>query len=103
MSKHIQSVINQTYNPIEYLIVDGGSTDCTLDIIRIYDNHIDYWVSEPDDGTSDAINKGIQLSRGELIGILCADDFYEQNAVDIIMGNLFSRYTENLSRGYDTD
>ncbi len=83
----IQSVINQTYNSIEYLIIDGGSTDSTLDIIRKYDNQIDYWVSEPDGGTSDAINKGIQLSCGALIGILCADDFYEQDAVETIIGN----------------
>ena len=86
----IQSVINQTYNPIEYLIIDGGSTDSTLDILRKYDNQIDYWLSETDDGTSDAINKGIQLSRGTLIGILCADDFYEENAVEMLMGNYAS-------------
>ena len=94
----IQSVINQTYNPIEYLVIDGGSTDSTLDIIKKYDNRIDYWVSEPDDGTPDAISKGIQLSGGELIGILCADDFYEQNAVDIIMGN-YSAATPKIYHG----
>lgn len=94
----IQSVVNQTYNSIEYLIIDGGSTDSTLDIIRKYDNRIDYWVSEPDDGTSDAINKGIQLSRGELIGILCADDFYEQDAVETIIEN-YSAATPKIYHG----
>ena len=94
----IQSVINQTYNRIEYLIIDGGSTDCTLDIIRKYDNRIDYWVSEPDDGTPDAISKGIQSSHGELIGILCADDFYEENAVEIIIGN-YSATTPKIYHG----
>lgn len=83
----IQSVIDQTYDSIEYLVVDGGSTDGTLDIIRKYDNRIDYWLSEPDDGTPEAISKGIQLSSGELIGILCADDFYEENALEIIIEN----------------
>ena len=94
----IQSVINQTYNSIEYLIIDGGSMDSTLDIIRKYDNRIDYWVSEPDDGTSDAINKGIQMSRGELIGILCADDFYERNAVETIIEN-YSAATPKIYHG----
>lgn len=94
----IQSVINQTYNSIEYLIIDGGSTDSTLDTIRKYDNRIDYWVSEPDDGTPDAISKGIMLSRGELIGILCADDFYEENAVEIIIGN-YSDATPKIYHG----
>ncbi len=88
IEQSIQSVINQTYNPIEHLIIDGGSTDCTVEILRKYDNRIDYWVSEPDDGTSDAINKGIQSSRGQLIGILCADDFYERNAVETIIGKI---------------
>ena len=94
----IQSVINQTYNSIEYLIVDGGSTDSTLDIIRKYDNQIDYWVSEPDRGTSDAINKGIQLSCGAIISILCADDFYEQDAVETIIGN-YSADTPKIYHG----
>ena len=94
----IQSVINQTYNRVEYLIIDGGSTDSTLDIIRKYDNQIDYWVSEPDRGTSDAINKGIQLSCGAIISILCADDFYEQDAVETIIGN-YSADTPKIYHG----
>ena len=98
LEQTIQSVINQTYNSIEYLIIDGGSTDSTLDIIRKYDNQIDYWVSEPDGGTSDAINKGIQLSCGALIGILCADDFYEENAVEIIM-RAYSADTPKIYHG----
>lgn len=98
LEQTIQSVINQTYNPIEYLIIDGGSTDSTLDIVRKYDNRIDYWVSEPDNGTSDAINKGIQVSRGELIGILCADDFYEQDALETIIGH-YSSVTPKIYHG----
>ena len=101
LEQTIQSVINQTYNSIEYLIIDGGSTDSTLDIIRKYDNRIDYWVSEPDGGTSDAINKGIQLSCGVLIGILCADDFYEHHAVETIIGN-YSAATPKIYHGDTT-
>lgn len=77
----IQSVINQTYNNIEYIIIDGGSTDGTVDIIRKYESGISYWISEPDEGISDAFNKGVFHSHGFLIGILSADDLYFQASV----------------------
>ena len=77
----IKSVINQTYSNIEYIIIDGGSTDGTLDIIRNYDDQIAYWLSEPDKGISDAFNKGIRLSTGEFIGILNADDWLSKDQV----------------------
>lgn len=72
----IQSVLAQTYRPVEYIVVDGGSTDGTLDILAKYDDRIDYWISEPDKGISDAMNKGILLSTGELIVNLHADDYF---------------------------
>jgi glycosyltransferase involved in cell wall biosynthesis len=78
----IQSVLGQTYKNIEYIIIDGGSTDATLDIIREYDDQIDYWVSESDAGIYDAMNKGVMLARGDIIGILNSDDYYELDAVD---------------------
>lgn len=81
----IQSVLNQTYSNIEYIIIDGGSTDGTLDIIRKYDNQIAYWVSEPDEGISDAFNKGISLASGDIIGIINADDWYEIDTVEKII------------------
>jgi glycosyltransferase involved in cell wall biosynthesis len=81
----IQSVLNQTYGSIEYIIIDGGSTDGTLDIIRRYDAKIAYWISEPDKGIGDAFNKGIAVSTGEIIGIINADDWYCANAVEIIV------------------
>jgi glycosyltransferase involved in cell wall biosynthesis len=68
LEQAIQSVIKQDYPHIEYVIIDGGSTDGTLDIIRKYEARIDYWVSEPDNGIYDAMNKGIALARGELSG-----------------------------------
>lgn len=72
----IRSVMAQTYDNVEYIVVDGGSTDATLDILRKYDSEIDYWVSEKDAGIYDAMNKGIALAGGEYIGMLNADDYF---------------------------
>jgi glycosyltransferase involved in cell wall biosynthesis len=72
----IRSVIEQTYDNVEHIIIDGGSSDATLDILRKYDDNIDYWVSEKDDGIYDAMNKGIGLARGDYVGMLNADDFF---------------------------
>lgn len=77
----IKSVVNQTYDNVEYIIIDGGSTDGTLDIVRKYKDVVDYWVSEPDEGISDAFNKGIGLSTGDIIGIISAGDRYEIDTV----------------------
>lgn len=77
----IRSVIGQSYEPVEYIVVDGGSTDGTLDLLAKYDDRIDYWISEPDKGISDAMNKGILLSNGELIAHLHADDFFPDPSV----------------------
>ena len=71
----IKSVISQSYPNIEYIIIDGGSTDGTLDIINQYAAYLDKWVSEPDEGISDAFNKGIKMTSGEIIGIISADDY----------------------------
>jgi glycosyltransferase involved in cell wall biosynthesis len=81
----IQSVINQTYDNVEYIVIDGGSTDGTIDIICKYENQIDYWVSEPDGGLYHAINKGISLCMGRLVGIIHAGDNYTLEAiVDVV-------------------
>lgn len=72
----IRSVLSQTYNDIEYIIVDGGSTDGTLDIIRKYEDKISAWISEPDGGIYDAMNKGIGMATGDVIGFLHSDDLY---------------------------
>ena len=87
----IESVLNQTYNNIEYIIVDGDSTDKTVSIIESHENNfkkniiVYKWISEPDKGIYDAINKGIELAKGELIGIIGSDDWYEKNAIEEIV------------------
>jgi len=85
LEQTILSVIGQTYPNIEYLIIDGGSTDGTLDIIDRYSKRIDYWISEPDKGISDAFNKGIASAQGDIIGIINADDWYEADAVELVV------------------
>lgn len=73
-SRSLQSVLNQTYNNVEYIVVDGGSTDGTLDVLLENDASIDYWVSEPDGGIADAFNKAARLATGKWILFLGADD-----------------------------
>ena len=85
LKETIDSVINQTYKNIEYIVIDGGSSDNTIDIIRNYEHKIDYWISEKDFGIYDGMNKGLKLCRGKLIGLINADDWYELNAVEIIV------------------
>lgn len=77
----ILSVVNQNFPNIEYIIVDGGSTDGTLRIIEKYKDKISKVISEPDKGLYDAMNKGIQVTTGEIVGILNSDDFYTANNV----------------------
>ena len=77
----IESVVNQSYNDIEYIIVDGKSTDNTLSIIESYKDKISKVISEIDKGLYDALNKGIALATGDLIGIIHSDDFYTNNFV----------------------
>jgi len=91
LEQTIQSVLKQTYNNIEYIIVDGRSTDGTIEILKEYEDNIDYWVSEPDKGIGDAFNKGITASSGEIIGLINADDWYTEDAVETIVNS----YIEN--------
>jgi glycosyltransferase involved in cell wall biosynthesis len=81
----IKSVISQTYPNIEYIVIDGSSTDSTLEVIRNYEHSIHYWLSEKDHGIYDAMNKAIDIARGELIYFLNAgDSLYEVNIVERI-------------------
>lgn len=72
----IESVISQGYDNIEYIIIDGGSDDDSVSVIKKYAAHIDYWVTEPDNGQSDGINKGLRRATGDLVAWLNADDYY---------------------------
>ncbi|QHV99815.1 glycosyltransferase family 2 protein [Spirosoma endbachense] len=87
----IESILNQTYNDIEYIVVDGGSTDGTIELVRSYGTKIARFISEPDKGLYDAMNKGIQMATGEVIGLLNADDFYRHNQVIEHMVTTFER------------
>ncbi len=82
----IQSVLNQTYPAIEYIIVDGGSTDGTVDIIKKYERQLSYWISEPDMGVYDAMNKGITIASGEYINFMnTGDSFYTEDTIQTII------------------
>ena len=101
IEKTIKSVISQTYKNIEYIIVDGKSKDTTIDIIKNYESNISKWISEPDKGLYDAMNKGIKMATGDIVGILNSDDiftdenvvenvanFHLQNKVEASIGNI---------------
>lgn len=84
LEKTIKSVFDQNFKNFEYIIIDGGSNDGTLEIIKKYNDKLDYWLSETDKGIYDAFNKGLELSKGEYIGIVNSDDTYRPNALKII-------------------
>ncbi len=89
LEQTIKSVINQTCKNIEYIIIDGGSTDGTVDIIKKYEQKITYWISEKDRGIYDAMNKGAKLATGDFINFMNADDMiYCDNAVELIVENI---------------
>lgn len=81
LEQTILSVLNQTYRHIQFLVIDGGSTDNSVDIIRKYEQRIQFWVSEPDGGQADAINKGFALAKGDLICWVNSDDILYPNYV----------------------
>ena len=104
LRKTIESVVNQTWYDFEYIIIDGGSTDGSVEIIKEYANRIDYWVSEPDKGIYNALNKGLAVAKGEYCNFMNSGDcfysfstleqvFASKPMVDIICGNT---YTDKL-------
>ena len=85
LEQTILSVLNQTYDNITHIIIDGGSTDGTLDIIHKYESRLAYWVSEKDEGISDAFNKGIRDSSGQIIGIINSGDILLPGTIDRVV------------------
>lgn len=85
LEQTIKSVINQSYKNIEYIIIDGGSTDGSVDLIKKHESQISYWISEPDNGIYYAMNKGLSIATGNLIGILSSDDWYENTSLEKVV------------------
>jgi glycosyltransferase involved in cell wall biosynthesis len=80
----IRSVLEQDYPQLEYIVIDGGSSDSTIEILKTHGSRIDYWVSEPDNGQTDALIKGFQRCRGEIMGWLCSDDLLLPGALQAV-------------------
>lgn len=99
IEKTILSVASQTYKNIEYIIVDGNSKDNTLGIIKNHEDTISNWISEPDKGLYDAMNKGIDLATGDLIGILNSDDTFNSNTVIEEIANFHAQNNIEASIG----
>ncbi len=108
----IRSVLLQNYPNLEYIVIDGGSTDNTTDIIKKYDRWITYWVSEKDNGQSEAINKGFEIATGEVLTWLNSDDWYEpgclyeigcqfvNGVVQVVNGDCRFHYEDSPSRDF---
>jgi len=92
LEQTILSVLSQDYPNLEYIIIDGGSTDNSLEIIKKYETKLHFWVSEPDNGLYDALQKGFDKSTGEIMGWLNSDDLYHPNALNIV-GHLFQHFS----------
>lgn len=93
----ITSILSQTYPDIEYIIIDGNSTDGTLDVIKKYENSISHFVSEPDKGIYDAMNKGIRCATGEVVGILNSDDVYaDENIIQKVMNTFIQKNVDSV-------
>ena len=110
IERTIQSVLNQSYNNIEYIIIDGGSTDGTLDVIKRYENRISYWISEADEGIYNAMNKGILKAHGSFLNFMnSGDTFVTSTTIErlieryekgdkIIYGNILKCYDRRKER-----
>ena len=98
----IESILEQTYTNIEYIIIDGGSKDKTIDIIKEFEPKFQgrlKWISERDKGIYDAMNKGIRMATGDIIGILNSDDFFTSDDVILTVNETFERYNPDAIYG----
>lgn len=99
LEKTICSVIEQNRVDIEYIIIDGGSTDGTIDIIEKYENRISYWKSEKDDGIYDAMNKGIEQASGDVIAFINSGDWYEEDVLKKVLSYIETDNADILACG----
>ena len=88
LPRTIESVLTQNFNNVEHVIVDGASTDGTVDVLKAYDDRLAFWISEPDGGLFDAMNRGVVLSRGEYIALLNSDDYYAPGALSAVAATI---------------
>ncbi len=95
LEQTIDSVLSQNYQNLEYIVIDGGSTDNSIEIIKKYEKHISYWISEKDNGQSHAINKGLAKAKGEVINWLNSDDYYLPGALKTV-GEYFQDHQLNV-------
>lgn len=93
LEQTILSVLNQNYPNLEYIIIDGGSTDGSVEIINKYEKYLTYWASEKDKGQTNAINKGIQMASGEILAYLNSDDMYLKGTLSRV-ANYFQKYPQ---------
>ncbi len=98
LEQTIQSVLNQTFKDIEYLVIDGGSTDGTLAILNKYKEQLKF-ISEKDSGIYDAMNKGLKMATGEIIGMIGSDDFYPSNDVLLQVSAAFDKFKTDAIYG----
>jgi len=97
LDKTMKSVLSQNFNDYEYIVIDGNSTDESLSVIKAFSDKITYWVSEPDSGVYNAMNKGIAVAKGQYLHFLNSGDYY---AADTVLSNIFSKsYSEPFIRG----
>ncbi len=92
LEETIQSVLGQGYPNLEYIIIDGGSTDNSVEIIKRYEKHLAYWISEPDNGMYDAIKKGFEKSTGEIMAWINSDDIYHNKAL-FSVAEIFTKFS----------
>jgi glycosyltransferase involved in cell wall biosynthesis len=91
VERSILSIINQRYSNLDFIIIDGGSTDGSVEIIKKYEKYLSYWISEPDKGQSDALNKGFAIAKGDIYGWMNSDDLYLPDSFCVVA----SKFQEN--------